>query len=151
MLDEPANGLDPEGIAWLRKFLKDYASRDNAVFVSSHLLSEMALMADNVVVIGQGKLIADTSIAELTASASHGVLVRVDDASKLEAALTKQKIEFATTEQGIRIPNKATDEIGALAFAQKLTVLELSEQRASLEQIFLEITSDSAEYRKGGN
>ena len=77
ILDEPANGLDPEGVAWLRRFLKDYAAQGNAVFVSSHLLSEMQVMADNVVVIGKGKLIADTSIKELTAGAAHAsVFVR---------------------------------------------------------------------------
>jgi ABC-2 type transport system ATP-binding protein len=87
ILDEPANGLDPEGIAWLRQFLKDYAKNDHAVFVSSHLLSEMALMADNVVVIGKGKLIADTSIKEMVAGRGTSVFVRVDKVSALETAL----------------------------------------------------------------
>src|SRR5215469_18814377 len=77
ILDEPANGLDPEGIAWLREFIKAYADRGNAVFVSSHLLSEMSQMADNVVVIGKGRLIADTSISDLISGSSHSsVLIR---------------------------------------------------------------------------
>jgi len=88
ILDEPANGLDPEGIAWLRQFIKDYAKGDKAVFISSHLLSEMAQMADNVVVIGKGKLIADTSIRELVSgSKQNGVFVRTSAMSKLEHAL----------------------------------------------------------------
>jgi ABC-2 type transport system ATP-binding protein len=94
LLDEPANGLDPEGIAWLRDFLKDYADEGNAVFVSSHLLSEMSQMADNVVVIGKGKLIADTSISKLLAQNAHaGVLVRSPKLSQLQKALTARKIE----------------------------------------------------------
>jgi ABC-2 type transport system ATP-binding protein len=78
MLDEPANGLDPEGIAWLRQFIKDYADQGNAVFVSSHLLSEMSQMADNLVVIGKGKLIADTTMESLVSGSTHsGVFMRV--------------------------------------------------------------------------
>jgi ABC-2 type transport system ATP-binding protein len=92
LLDEPANGLDPEGIAWLRKFLSDYADAGNAVFVSSHLLSEMSLMADNIVVIGKGKLIASTSMKELIAgSARSGVFVRGGKTAQLERLLKESK------------------------------------------------------------
>lgn len=147
MLDEPANGLDPEGIAWLREFLKNYADAGNAVFVSSHLLSEMSLMADNIVVIGRGKLIANTSIAELISSSSHsGVFVRSTSTSKLSAALKSAQISFEAHEQGLKVAGKSTDEIGKLLFAADLPVLELSNQSASLEEAFLEVTAGSEEY-----
>lgn len=153
MLDEPANGLDPEGIAWLRDFLKNYADQGNAVLVSSHLLSEMAQMADNIVVIGQGKLIANTSIEELLASNGHGgVFVRAKNAKVLEAALRKKNITFSKAKGGLLVAGKTTDDIGQLAFTAGVPVLELSAQRASLEDAFLELTSDSTEYtnRAGG-
>ncbi len=92
ILDEPANGLDPEGIAWLRDFLKEYADEGNAVFVSSHLLSEMSQMADQIVVIGKGKLIADTSISDLLAGSSHaGVFIRTANDAKFAARLSEEK------------------------------------------------------------
>jgi ABC-2 type transport system ATP-binding protein len=148
LLDEPANGLDPEGIAWLRDFLKDYADAGNAVFVSSHLLSEMALMADNVVVIGRGKLIADTSITQLTAGSVHtGVFVRVGNYDQFEKALNKADIVFEKIAGGgLKIVGKRTDEIGRLAFETGTAILELSKHDASLEQVFLELTAGSEEY-----
>lgn len=148
MLDEPANGLDPEGIAWLRQFLKAYAAEGNAVFVSSHLLSEMALMADNVVVIGKGKLIADTSMQQLIAGNSHSsVFVRVNNLDKLKKALEQSKVQFEASEGGLKVLAKSTDDIGALAYGAGVTVLELANHTASLEEAFLELTSESQEYR----
>lgn len=147
MLDEPANGLDPEGIAWLREFLKDYADDGNSVFVSSHLLSEMSQMADNVVVIGKGKLIADTSIKKLVAGSAHsGVFVRTPNLSKLEATLKTASIDYEKLEGGLKITGKKTDEIGKLVFAAGMPVLELASRNASLEEAFFEITADSEEY-----
>jgi len=147
ILDEPANGLDPEGIAWLRDFLKNYADQGNAVLVSSHLLSEMALMADNIVVIGQGKLIASTSIEELLASNGHAsVFMRTKSSKAFEAVLIKHKIIFIKTDGGLQITGKTTDDIGQLAFKAGVPVLELTSRRASLEDAFLELTSDSTEY-----
>lgn len=147
MLDEPANGLDPEGIAWLRQFLKDYADQGNAVFVSSHLLSEMALMADNVVVIGKGKLIADTSIRELTATNGHSsVLVRSPKLSQLARILAAKKIVVTEGEGELRVTGIQSDEIGKLAFASGIPIYELAPQAASLEQAFLELTAGSEEY-----
>lgn len=156
ILDEPANGLDPEGIAWLRKFLKAYAeNNDRAVFVSSHLLSEMALMAENVVVIGKGKMIADTSISELMANNSHkSVFVRSDKAKQLEAALRKFKIDFTKEGKGLVIKDSTTDQVGVAAFEEGIPVLELANRSASLEEVFLELTDDAQEYQaktqKGG-
>ncbi len=148
LLDEPANGLDPEGIAWLREFLKDYADQGNAVFVSSHLLSEMSQMADNIVVIGKGKLIADTSIDKLiTGSAHSGVFVRVQHQARLEAALKRAKVTFETLDGGLKITGEKTDDIGKLAFKAGTPVLELANQSASLEEAFLELTAGAEEYK----
>lgn len=148
MLDEPANGLDPEGIAWLRHFLKDYAARGNAVFVSSHLLSEMAQMADDIVVIGKGKLIADTSVKDLIAGSAHGsVFVRAENLALLQAALKKAKITFTKVDGGLSIAGQKTDAIGTLAYSAGTAILELSGQAASLEEAFLELTAGSQEYQ----
>lgn len=156
ILDEPANGLDPEGIAWLRQFLKEYAKgNDRAVFVSSHLLSEMALMAENVVVIGKGKLIADTSISQLMSDNNHSsVFVRADKTKQLEAALRKYKIAFTRENNGLVVTDATTDQVGVAAFEEGVSVLELAQRSASLEEIFLELTDDAQEYhaksQKGG-
>lgn len=147
LLDEPANGLDPEGIHWLRQFLKDYADEGNTVFVSSHLLSEMALMADNLVVIGKGKLITTGTVADFTNAASGtGVFVRSPKLKELETAL-KPKFKVEKSRGGLKISGAKTDEIGKRAFELQVPLLELSQQSVSLEEAFLEITSDSQEYR----
>jgi len=147
ILDEPANGLDPEGIAWLRQFIKDYAKGDKAVFISSHLLSEMAQMADNVVVIGKGKLIADTSIRELVSgSKQNGVFVRTSAMSKLEHALHRAGVAYERVDGGLKITAKTTDEVGQLAYSANIPVLELASRRASLEEVFLELTEGAEEY-----
>jgi ABC-2 type transport system ATP-binding protein len=147
ILDEPANGLDPEGIAWLREFIKDYADKGNGVLVSSHLLSEMALMADNVVVVGKGKLIADTSMDTLVAGSSTSVFVRSTNITALEAALKKAKLSFSKESKGLVVEDTKTDEVGKLANGAKVTVLELTAHKATLEDAFLELTEDSAEYK----
>lgn len=147
LLDEPANGLDPEGIAWLREFLKNYADKGNAVFVSSHLLSEMAQMADNVVVIGKGKLIADTSIPKLLAGSGHsGVFVRTPKLSVLERALKGRKADVVKVEGGLKVSGMMIDDIGKLAFDSGVPVYELSPKSASLEEAFLELTAGSEEF-----
>jgi ABC-2 type transport system ATP-binding protein len=147
MLDEPANGLDPEGIAWLRQFLRDYAKDGRGVFVSSHLLSEMSQMADNVVVIGKGKLIADTSIDELLAGSGSTVFVRVSSLASMESALKKAGFTYDKEGKGLLVKSAKTDEIGKLAHSSDLAVLELTEHGASLEQAFLELTESTAEYK----
>lgn len=150
MLDEPANGLDPEGIAWLRQFIKDYADDGNAVFVSSHLLSEMSQMADNIVVIGKGKLIADTSMKKLIAGSTHsGIFVRASNLTKLERELGEKSWQFEKADGGLRITGVTTDEVGKLAFGAGITVLELTNHAASLEEAFLELTAGAEEYRSG--
>jgi len=147
MLDEPANGLDPEGIAWLREFLKAYADRGNAVFVSSHLLSEMSQMVDNVVVIGKGKLIADTSMSELLARSGHsGVFVRSPKLSQLERALKGRDADVNIVAGGLKVSGMSPDEIGKIAFEGGIPVYELAPQAASLEEAFLELTAGSEEF-----
>lgn len=147
MLDEPANGLDPEGIAWLREFLKDYADQGNGVFVSSHLLSEMSQMADNIVVIGKGKLIADTSMSDLIAGSSHSsVFVRSPKLAQLQRVLLGSKAEVAKAENGIKVVGLTSDAIGKLAFETGVPIYELANQSASLEEAFLELTAGSEEF-----
>ncbi len=151
LLDEPANGLDPEGIHWLRQFLKHYASEGNAVFVSSHLLSEMSLMADDLVVIGRGKLIASGPMQELLHGAKEkGVFVRAAEPAQLEQVL---KARYAVEQQdgGLRVFGANTDSIGQLAFEAGIPILELTNLSASLEEAFLEITADSQEYKTKGS
>ncbi|MDB5175669.1 MAG: export transporter ATP-binding protein [Candidatus Saccharibacteria bacterium] len=153
LLDEPANGLDPEGIAWLREFIKNYADKGNAVFVSSHLLSEMSLMADNIVVIGKGKLIADTSVEKLIAGSAHsGVFVRSPKLLTLEKLLVTKKLSVTKLHGGLKVSGATPDTIGKLAFQASLPIYELSPQAASLEEAFLELTADSQEYatKQGG-
>lgn len=148
LLDEPANGLDPEGIAWLRQFIKDYADAGNAVFVSSHLLSEMSQMADNIVVIGRGKLIANTTMDQIISGSSHSsVFVRVQNVAKLEKALTKKKWQVTKQDGGLQVTGAKTDDVGKLAFDAGVAVLELAPRSASLEEAFLELTAESQEYR----
>ena len=147
ILDEPANGLDPEGIAWLRQFLKDYASKGNGVLVSSHLLSEMSQMADNVVVIGKGRLIADTSIDQLVAGSSSTIFVRAGNIEALAKILTKEGYKFAKEGAGLKVSSAKTDDVGLLAHQAKVTVLELTPHTASLEEAFLELTEGSEEYK----
>jgi len=151
ILDEPANGLDPEGIAWLRQFLKDYADKGNAVFVSSHLLSEMAQMADDLVVIGKGKLITEGPIKDLVAGSGHaGVYVRSSNEVKLKEVLKASQVKMTKFQGGYKVSGLTTDEIGKMLFTAKLPVLELTRQEASLEQAFLELTAGNEEFIAGG-
>jgi len=148
ILDEPANGLDPEGIAWLRQFIKDYAAQGNAVFISSHLLSEMSLMADDIVVIGKGKLIANTSMEQVIAGSSRSsVFVRAAKLPLLEKICTQQSFSYEKVEGGLSVTGVKTDTIGKLAFEAGIPVLELANRNASLEEAFLELTEGAEEYK----
>jgi ABC-2 type transport system ATP-binding protein len=148
ILDQPANGLDPEGIAWLRQFIKDYADLGNAVFISSHLLSEMSQMADDLVVIGKGKLIANTSMQSIIDGSTHSsVFVRSTNKKALEAALSKANLTFTSQDNGLAVQGAKTDEVGNLVFDAGIPVLELANKSASLEEAFLELTSGSEEYQ----
>jgi ABC-2 type transport system ATP-binding protein len=148
ILDEPANGLDPEGIVWLRGFLKSYADDGNAVFVSSHLLSEMAQMADNVIVIGKGKMIANTSINKLISNnAKSSVFVRSSGLAKLQKILDDKSFTIQSIDNGLEIIGVKTDEIGKIAFDARIPILELTTRNASLEDVFLELTEGSEEFQ----
>ncbi|MFM7068366.1 MAG: ABC transporter ATP-binding protein [Actinomycetes bacterium] len=154
MLDEPANGLDPQSIHWLRDFLKDYAASGRSVFVSSHLLSEMELMADHVVVIAKGRLIADSSMDDLVAqSRRNDVLIRTDAAgtTALETALSAAGFDVQTEATAtLAVTGASTDDVGRIAHEAGVLVLELTARVASLEDAFLELTNSDQQYRVGG-
>lgn len=148
LLDEPANGLDPEGIAWLRQFIKDYAKDGNGVLISSHLLSEMGQMADNVIVIGRGKMIASTSVKNLlTQSTGSSVFVRASSSSALEQSLKVAGLQFAKANNGYAVTGSSLEAVGNLAHAKNLTLYELSRHNPSLEEAFLELTEGTEEFK----
>jgi ABC-2 type transport system ATP-binding protein len=149
VLDEPANGLDPEGVLWMRTMLKDLAARGRTVFVSSHLMSEMALTAARLVVIGRGRLIADTTVEEFVARASsHSVTVRTPEAPRLRELLTAPDVSVTATEPDLlRVDGLTAEHIGTIAWQARIPVFELAVQAASLEEAFMKLTGDSVEYR----
>jgi ABC-2 type transport system ATP-binding protein len=149
ILDEPSNGLDPQGIHWLREFLKHFASQGRSVFVSSHLLSEMELMADHLVVIGAGRMIADCSAAEFVArGAKSYVVVRSPDSPKLVDAMHAAGRHVVVESDGaLTITESTLAEVGDIAFRAAVPLHELSERRSSLEDVFIELTSATHEYR----
>jgi len=144
VLDEPANGLDPQGIRWLRDFLRSYASGERTVFVSSHVLAEIAQTVDNVIIINRGRLIAHESLAEVQARATAGVRVRSPDSERLRAALAETGIE-TTVVDGERFVARTADpaRVGALAAANGVVLHELATESSSLEDVFLELTGES--------
>ena len=151
LLDEPANGLDPQSIQWLRDFLRHYAGQGNTVFVSSHLLSEMSLMAEHLVVIAAGRLIADESLDAFVArSTRNDVLVRCSDPAALAAALASEGVvAVAEGVDGLAVATADTDRVGDVAFRAGVAVRELTRRTASLEEAFLELTSDQQQFRTG--
>lgn len=151
MLDEPVNGLDPEGVRWVRTLLRGLAAEGRTVFLSSHLMSEMALTADHLIVIGRGRLIADVSVEELTARASRDVVfVRTPDAARLGELLVGPEVAVrANTRDQMEIEGVGAPEIGALARRHGLVLHELTPRRASLEEAFMELTRDAVEYHAG--
>jgi ABC-2 type transport system ATP-binding protein len=150
ILDEPANGLDPEGILWLRGFIRNYAKEGRAVFISSHLLSEMSQMADNIIVIGKGKLISSSSVNQLLAKGPAAVFVRASNLSSLEKELKQAGYSYTKSHHGLSVAADKTDDIGILAHQAKITLLELTRREASLEDAFLELTEDTQEYSGKG-
>jgi len=149
MLDEPANGLDPQSIQWLREFLRHYASNGCAVLVSSHLLHEMQLMADHVVVIAGGRLIVDGTIDELVSQRSD-VIVRSADSARLMPLLVGAGATVVDEGQtGVAVAGLATDEVGRIAFDAGIAIFELTERRASLEETFMQLTGDGQQFAFG--
>jgi ABC-2 type transport system ATP-binding protein len=149
MLDEPVNGLDPEGIHWMRTLLKGLAAEGRTVFVSSHLMSEMALTADHLIVIGRGRKIADTSTEEFLNQASGNVVrVRSPQASELEALLVGPDVTVAVLEPGLlEVHGRTAAQIGDAAAASGLTIHELTPQQASLEEAFMDLTREDVEFK----
>ena len=149
VLDEPVNGLDPDGVLWVRGLLKSLAAQGRTVLVSSHLMSEMALTADRLVIIGRGRLLADTSIGELIARAGVGsVLVRSPHATDLRDLLVGEGATVTSAEPGtLQVDGLTAEAIAGLAVDRGLAVHELTPQRASLEQAYMQLTRDAVQYR----
>lgn len=147
LFDEPVNGLDPEGIRWIREFFRSLAAEGRTVFVSSHLMSEMAVSADQIIVIGRGRFITQGSVDSLTKTAQGSVLVRSSEPQRLRDALESSQAEVDEASDGNYTVNGLTsDQIGEIAFAAGVTLYELTPQRASLEEVFMDLTADSVEY-----
>ena len=148
MLDEPVNGLDPEGIRWIRNLLKGLAAEGRTVFVSSHLMSEMALTADHLIVIGRGRLIADTSVDDFVARASQKVvLVRSPELERLRAELAGPGVSFVALERGaLEVHGLTAEQIGDAAAQAGVPLHELTPQQASLEEAFMHLTRDELEF-----
>jgi ABC-2 type transport system ATP-binding protein len=158
LFDEPVNGLDPEGIVWIRKFMHRLADEGRTVFVSSHLLSEMALTAEELLVIGRGRLISQTSTKEFVNQASgNSIKVRSPQLDQLQSVL--QQGNLATRIEDVEDEGKVlfvdgqvtTDQIGEAAAAEGIVLHELSQQRGSLEQAFMQMTGDSVQYHAHGD
>jgi ABC-2 type transport system ATP-binding protein len=149
LLDEPANGLDPEGIHWMRNLLKGLAAEGRTVFVSSHLMSEMALTAEHLIVIGRGKLIADTSVEEFTRRAGKTLVrVRSPQATQLRDLVLGRDIIVESVEPGVLEVSGATaEQIGEIAAKNNIVLYELTPLQASLEEAFMELTRDDVEFK----
>ena len=153
MLDEPVNGLDPEGILWVRNLMKNLASEDRTIFVSSHLMNEMAVTADHLIVVGKGKLIADCSTQEfIERSSERSVLVRSPDAGTLAGLITAEGGKAAAQPptdghaDALAVTGLDARRIGEIAAANRIVLHELTPRLASLEEAYMELTAGSVEY-----
>jgi ABC-2 type transport system ATP-binding protein len=149
VLDEPVNGLDPQGILWIRRLLHNLAAEGRTVLVSSHLLSEMALTAEHLIVIGKGRLIADTSVEEFIGQASRkSVRVRSPQAADLRELLAGPDVSITSAEPGVlEVTGRSSADIGRIACERSIPLEELVVVQASLEEAFMELTEDALEYR----
>jgi ABC-2 type transport system ATP-binding protein len=152
VLDEPVNGLDPEGVLWIRNLLKGLAAEGRTVFVSSHLMSEMALTATRLVVVGRGRLIADTTVEEFVSRAGSGaVTVRTPQAAQLRDLLLGPDITVTSEQSGVlHVQGLTAEQIGTAAWQARLPVFELTTTHASLEEAFMQLTDDSVDFRSHG-
>ncbi len=152
LFDEPVNGLDPEGIRWIRDLFRSLAAEGRTVFVSSHLMSEMAVTADQIIVIGKGHLITQGSVSDLTAAAKGAVVVRGNDRERLERAL---RAAGATVEvvndDALRVGELSAEAVGQLAFDEGVVLFELTPERASLEEVYMALTAGVVEYGSGSS
>ncbi len=146
LLDEPSNGLDPDGIRWLRHYLSDFAAKGGTVFVSSHLIGELALFADDLVVVGAGKLLAAESVEELTARGAAEVVVETPQPDELVALLVAQDLTVVAAAGRLHVHDSTAADVSQIAFDHGIRVTEISETAASLEDSLLSLTSASAEF-----
>nr|WSX53018.1 ATP-binding cassette domain-containing protein [Streptomyces sp. NBC_00974] len=148
LLDEPTNGLDPEGIIWIRELMRGLAAEGRTVLVSSHLMTETAALADHLVVLGKGKLLADTSMEEfIDARSTPRVRLRTTDPVRLRAALARDGFELVTAEAGRwTVDGIQAEQLGVIAAREGIPMLELVDERASLEQAYLDLTAGSAQF-----
>jgi len=152
ILDEPVNGLDPEGVIWVRKLARHLASEGRTVFLSSHLMSEMAQTADHIIVLGRGRVIADAPVAEIVASATgqSAVRVRSPHADRLAAAIAGENGTATADASGLTVTGIPAERIGELAARDGLVLHELTPVAGSLEDAYLALTQDEVEYHVGG-
>jgi ABC-2 type transport system ATP-binding protein len=146
LLDEPSNGLDPDGIRWLRNSLSAFAARGGTVFVSSHLIGELEMFADDLIVVGGGKLLAAESVSSTLARGRSAVVVRTPQSAELAVLLHRRGIEFAVSDDRLSIHGATTATVSQLAFDHQIRVVEISETARSLEEILLEMTSSVTEF-----
>ncbi len=147
LFDEPVNGLDPEGILWIRTFMRKLAEQGRTVFVSSHLLSEMALTADHLIVIGRGRLIADATTPEfIAASTATTVRVRTPETAKLLSVLQGAGMTVQPVDGALIVSGHPMEQIGDVAGSAGITLHELASQTGSLEEAFIRLTGESTEY-----
>ena len=149
LFDEPVTGLDPEGIVWIRNLFHRLADEGRTVFVSSHLMSEMALTAQHLVVIGRGRLIAEDSVDRITSAAGSRVRVLSPQGEQLARLLTNEGATVQTNDGALSVTGLDAARVGDLAATHRITLHELTPQRASLEEAFFELTEDSVEYHGG--
>jgi ABC-2 type transport system ATP-binding protein len=151
MFDEPVNGLDPEGIRWIRLLMRSLAAEGRTVFVSSHLMSEMENTADHLIVVGRGKLIADCPMAEFTAGAgAQATMVRTPDGSRLAEAVAATGGTLERDGDEFAVHGLGPERVGELALANGILLHHLAPARVSLEEAFMELTADSVEYQARG-
>jgi ABC-2 type transport system ATP-binding protein len=142
VLDEPANGLDPEGVRWLRDFLRAFALQGRTVLISSHQLAEVALIVDQVLIISRGRLVSESSLEQLTARVGGSVRVRSAQPAQLQQALTQANLQTTPSNDHVLLVHGATsDRVGDIAFAAGIPIYELFTEGSSLEEIFLELTT----------
>ncbi len=150
VLDEPVNGLDPDGVRWIRLLLKSLAAEGRTVFISSHLMSEMAQTATRLVVLGRGRLISQASVQEFTGHAAAGVLVRTPETERLGQVLAAPGVTVMNDGTDLlRVSGITAEQIGTAAWRAHLPVYELTPTHASLEEAFMQVTQDSIEYHAG--
>jgi ABC-2 type transport system ATP-binding protein len=142
VLDEPANGLDPEGVRWLRDFLRSFAAGGRTVLVSSHVLAEVAQTVDNVLIINRGRLVVESTLAELTARVGGSVRARSPQSGALREALGREGIEATETDGVLFVRGSTSDRVGEVAAANAIVLHELVNEASSLEEVFLELTAD---------